>query len=110
MANCLNSKCGKPLTKTGKTRYCSDACRQQAHRDKVKTLYKTIPIGEWENLMDELTRLRQLTKNVIQKNGSAKIAHTDILPMPERMIGENAIDFAARKSKWKVENLTYEKT
>ena len=42
--------------------------------------------------------IQDLTNNPKKSNYVAKV---DVPPMPERMIGEDALDFAGRKSEWK---------
>ncbi len=81
--------CGEKMdAKHRNKRFCSDKCRVYSHREFGRLGFQPTHLSVPKN------------ERIVITATSAKIGN----PMPIRMEGEDAYDFAARKNEWKKHN------
>jgi hypothetical protein len=99
MKKCLRQKCGKEFEPSKpKQVYCSTKCRTYAFREIIQQERKK-PKPE---LMPEISSYYLPKVGDVKEQTKIAISNKpEIPPMPTRMIGEDALDFAARKNEWK---------
>jgi len=101
MKNCLRKKCQKEFEPNKpKQVFCSDKCRVYWNREKKASLIPETKILTHE----EAVQIKKAIAKQFKERYNVEVPYLEkeIPPIPTKLPNEDSVDFAGRKSEWKL--------